>query len=1013
MSVSEKAMAQFNALPQNISASNRHSGFQTRHRLSRSLTGNFTSSGSMVCSPTDETSNMNNLKTRNSFDIMPRVDKPIPSLPKYNTRPVFVKNTYANISSRPSKFIKPAAQHQNMTGKSPTDLDNIAKLFLRYNHKMYNEGYLTTMVEVTPEGRHLESTHWKKVFAELSGSTLAIWDAEKSTRQEGILPSYVNITDATLEILDQGNVGKANCFAIQNTAGANRFVFQASTRQDMEKWESCFWLACFEGTKLHEMYTRKILARSLYKPFFTKQPSSGVECYLQVRFAGKSDWKRLWTVVDKKDDKKRWGRKASSPLPGQILLYEDKKSRTPLMSLTNIVRAYAIYPETPQLSEHSTLFKIEGSISTVSTDATVDIPDRISHVLFMANNSKEMAQWLLTAFDIFKLYGRPQQMSFNQVQADGIHFSAESLLMVPGKLFLDIQEVQEKGLCDKKRWDQKGVFTDELQRKLDFEEHEQPKKPLSPKRHHVKSKSLHTPHVEPLKSKTSSTVPLSSDRPSNSQPPQVSSMRQKGAAIPTKQIGDSSEEDTEDDAVGETDEDTDDGSSLRIQPKESVISQPLSSPIQLYLEPRQLTRQSSTSSSFLLDFGNLSGSRNMSSRASSATASTSSLFGDFARSTELSKYIDPSVFEEDVKEEILADRTPVESHDNVPAPAGSRESKGYPLSFPKSNIRGLFPKLSWGTSGAIDYDDDIGSLSNPSKDFKDIEDLGGREGPPIPSLGDQFASENSLLAKKPADLPMTAQEQTEYARAMRQPFLHVPVKPKDPSSGLIGRITQLEYVRQQNSGKGADKVDKVHAFSAEVEKERYFERERDRQLVEHRQQQMLQHMMMMNGGNFALMPVIQTPHGLVPVMMPFPMAPQASMSSPLGQTMPSHDPRMSSYDSRMPTHDPRVTGLDPRIPLFDPRMTGIQPTTGLSSSSSGDTNRSPFASSSSRSSSYTGSSIHSQFSNIKNGYMSGTQAAPATALGDSSGDEDDHIPIAKTPIAKRRSGWAHPRPERL
>ncbi|KAI8578239.1 hypothetical protein K450DRAFT_200451 [Umbelopsis ramanniana AG] len=1013
MSVSEKPVFQFNALPQDISASNRHGGSQTRHRLSRSLTGNFTSSCSMLYSPTDETSTMTNLKTRNSFDIMPRADKPIPSLPKYHTRPVFVKNTYANISSRPSKFIKPAAQHQNIAGKSPTDLDNIAKLFLRYNHKMYMEGYLTTMVEVTPEGRHLESTQWKKVFAELSGSTLAIWDAEKSNRQEGILPSYVNITDATMEILDEGNVGKPNCFAIQNTAGANRFVFQARTRQDMEKWEFCFWLASFEGTKLHEMYTRKILARSLYKPYFTKQPSSGIECYLQVRFAGKSDWKRLWTVVDKKDDKKRWGRKASSPLPGQILIYEDKKSRTPLISLTNIVRAYAIYPETPHLSEHSTLFKVEGSISTVSTDASSDIPDRISHVLFMANNSKEMAQWLLTTFDIFKLYGRPQQMSFNQVQADGIHYSAESLLMVPGKLFLDIQEVQGKGLCDKKRWDQKGVFTDELQRKLEFEE-DKAKKPLSPKGYHAKSKSLQTPHVEQLKSKTSTTASLLSDLTSNSQPPEVSSMKQKVVSIPTKQIGDSSEDDTEEDGAGETDEDTDDGSSLRIPSKENAISQPLSSSTQPHIEPRGLTRQSSTSSSFLLDFGNLSGSRNMSSRASSATASTSSLFGDFARSTELSKYIDPSVFEEDVGEEVVVDRALEESRDGVPAPAGSRESKGNPLSFPKSNIRGLFPKLHWGTSGTIDYDDDVGSLSNPSNDFKDIADLGGREGPPIPSLGDQFASENSLLAKKPADLPMTAQEQTEYARAMRQPFLHVPVKPKDPGSGLIGRITQLEYVRQQNSGKGAvDKVDKVHAFSAEVEKERYFERERDRQLIEHRQQQMLQHMMMMNGGNFALMPVIQTPHGLVPVMMPFSMPPQASMSSPLGQTMPSHDPRMSAYDARMPTHDPRMTGLDPRIPLFDPRMTGIQPTTGLSSSSSAETNRSPFASSSSRSSSYTGSSIHSQFSNSKNGYMSSTQAAPATALGDSSGDEDDHIPIAKTPIAKRRSGWTHPRPERL
>jgi hypothetical protein len=171
-------------------------------------------------------------------------------------------------------------------------------------------------------------------------------------------------------------------------------------------------------------------------------------------------------------------------------------------------------------------------------------------------------------------------------------------------------------------------------------------------------------------------------------------------------------------------------------------------------------------------------------------------------------------------------------------------------------------------------------------------------------------------------------------------------------------------------------------------------------------------MMMMNGGNFALMPVIQTPNGLVPVMMPFPMAPQASMSTPVGQSITPQDSRMSAYDGRMSTHDPRMPMLDPRIPLFDPRVAGVQPPIALNGSSSEETNRSPFTSSSSGGSSYTGSSIHSQFSNNKNGYMFGTQAAPSVIVGDSSGDEDDHIPIAKTPTAKRRSGWAHSRSER-
>ncbi|KAH8550333.1 hypothetical protein BGW37DRAFT_540162, partial [Umbelopsis sp. PMI_123] len=888
---------------------------------------------------------------------------------------------------RPSKFIKPAARHPISQDKSPTDLDNIAKLFLRYNHKMYIEGYLTRMIDITPEGQRLENTHWKDVFAELSGSTLAIWDAEKSNRQEGILPSYVNIMDASMEILNQDNIGKPNCFAIQNTAGANRFVFQARTRQDMEKWEICFWLASFEGTKLHEIYTRKILVRSMYQQFFTKQPSSGLEGYLQVRFAGKSAWQRLWTVMDKKDNKKRWGRKTMSPFPGHILLYEDKKSKIPLVAITNVARAYAIYPENLRLSDHATLFKIEGSVSTVSNE-NLDIPDRISHVLFMANSSKEMAQWLMSTFDIFKLYGRPYQMSFNPVQPDGIHYSTESLLMEPGKLFLDVREVQDKRLCHKKRWDQKGVFADELQRKLDFSEDE-PKQELSPKSRHSKLKSIQSSHISLVESKTSSMASFTGEPSTHKEVSQKSptTTKHESVSIGTKQIGDSSDDDTEDDIVDDTDEESDDSSTFKFHQTETVSAQSLSSPTQQRSEQWLLTRQSSASSSFLLDFGNLSASRNTISSRSSTAASTSPIFGDFARSSDFSKYIDQTSL---VDEEAKVSNIPGSSLDSNSA---LDEFKEAPSSLPKPKKRGFFPQIHKSMSSITDDDDDNHALEKYSKDWQAIEEMGGRMGPPIPSLGDHFASQNSLLDQKPSDLPMTAQEQTEYARAMRQPFLHVPVRPKNPRSGLIGKITQLESERRDSEKRVADKVEKANAFSAEIEKECYTERERDRQLMEHRQQQMLQQMLIMNGG-FAMMPVIQTPHGIMPVLMPYPMTPQTSMSTPVRPMMRSPDPRM---------------------PPIDPRVPGMQFQTGASSSSLRGSTRSPFPSSSA-SSPYTAASIHSQFNSHKHGHMFGPQAASSTAAAqaDSSEDEDDYIPIAKTtPKAKRRSEWLHPRGEKL
>jgi hypothetical protein len=128
---------------------------------------------------------------------------------------------------------------------------------------------------------------------------------------------------------------------------------------------------------------------------------------------------------------------------------------------------------------------------------------------------------------------------------------------------------------------------------------------------------------------------------------------------------------------------------------------------------------------------------------------------------------------------------------------------------------------------------------------------------------------------------------------------------------------------------------------------------------------------MMNGG-FAMMPVIQTPHGIVPMMMPYPISPQGSLSTPTGHAGANWDLKTS-------------------------RM-GVPQS---SSNTSSPACHSSFAFSSSGSSSYTSSSIHSQFSNSKVGLSFNPVMVPAADS--SSGDEDDHVPIAKTPTGRKKS----------
>jgi hypothetical protein len=157
-------------------------------RLTRSLTGDF-KPRSKSYKQIEQATQSPVLKARSSFDVIPGTNKPIPGLPLFHSKPVLVKNAYANISSRPTNFIKPAAQHQYTSDKASSDLESIAKWFVRYNHKMYNEGFLSMMIEMTPEGKYAEHPTWKPVFAELSGSTLSIWNADKSNRRDAIRKS--------------------------------------------------------------------------------------------------------------------------------------------------------------------------------------------------------------------------------------------------------------------------------------------------------------------------------------------------------------------------------------------------------------------------------------------------------------------------------------------------------------------------------------------------------------------------------------------------------------------------------------------------------------------------------------------------------------------------------------------------------------------------------------------------------------------------------------------------------
>lgn len=82
----------------------------------------------------------------------------------------------------------------------------------------------------------------------------------------------------------------------------------------------------------------------------------------------------------------------------------------------------------------------------------------------------------------------------------------------------------------------------------------------------------------------------------------------------------------------------------------------------------------------------------------------------------------------------------------------------------------------------------------------DDEDDEEYVGPTIPSLGEHFVTQNSLLDTYRPPGP-SAHDQEDYARATGQPLIQVAQKPGAPRAGLVGMISQIEQDRKREANK--------------------------------------------------------------------------------------------------------------------------------------------------------------------------------------------------------------------
>ncbi|OZJ06199.1 hypothetical protein BZG36_00977 [Bifiguratus adelaidae] len=451
---------------------------------------------------------------------------------------------------RPSQYVKPAAMPMTYRPEDvPSHLLPVLKLYESFNAKVYMGGYLMKQNDITPEGKPFNDRNWSKWYVELCGPILSFWDAESvsgvvSGKDEAsILPHYTNITDCQIAVIgdfpDPYRIQplRTNVFAL-NTAGANRFYLSCPDQATLNQWISAIRLASFEIAKLHEIYTRCLCTNShlpllsgvhsplsdpssaissalsnlhaTFKEVLVTTTSGQFEGHVQARLMGKTDWQKYWLVItsDQGPGKLASGKGSlSSIFSGtkktpprsktsgfaQCFLYANRKSKEPIVTITAVHQAYAVYPETPQLVDKATIFKLEGNMlnsqSPQSSSFQQNSPSSFDgfgqqssgFLLLMSSSPREMASCLVTIWNAFQLYGRPQQLLDSAADPRSLIFGATALTLSPDSqrtkhqswlpapqstLFLNPEDVKDTPLYGKNAIETKMIFLSMLTEKL-------------------------------------------------------------------------------------------------------------------------------------------------------------------------------------------------------------------------------------------------------------------------------------------------------------------------------------------------------------------------------------------------------------------------------------------------------------------------------------------------------------------------------------------------------------------
>ena len=361
-----------------------------------------------------------------------------------------------NVSRIPSNGTFDTADHD---GLSP-ELVPIVTLLSSQSHRRYHEGIFMLYYDLNGDGKPADR-EWKEIYGILTGNQLAYWDAANLAQfkqnPEALLefsakPNYLNFTDAIYNAMRSLPAAKQNLdnVIIVSTTLKNRYILQFKSYKDLTYWYAALRLSNYEYKSLQEAYTGALLSArgSRLSDIRTilAEKRFDHEDWVSLRYGSGMPWKRCYAVVEPSTLKRK------QFTAGRILFYENeqKKKKGLVAVITNATAVTAIYPQSPQLIDHSTMLKMEGYINFISPSLSTKISKksaedfRETSVFLMPEQHSAvpgfdtLIRFLIPLLDSFGLYGRPKRLKANRSDIDSLLFGLPTL---PRVHYLELQDV--------------------------------------------------------------------------------------------------------------------------------------------------------------------------------------------------------------------------------------------------------------------------------------------------------------------------------------------------------------------------------------------------------------------------------------------------------------------------------------------------------------------------------------------------------------------------------------------